>query len=172
MISSHQMRKTGNQTVKRVMSSTWSLTQVTIHLPLLPTCCIRLPSLVQLCAVCIVSGVVLYLSHHFPLILRSAEDDSDSVSPDLACAICHDTNNEAEMLLCDDCGRGFHMGCLGMARMPAEDVWLCPPCKQGNLEVHMSALRGEQRCLYCIECSCSASTGDPQYRQHQSRFRP
>lgn len=45
------------------------------------------------------------------------------------CQICRKSDNEACMLLCDDCDRGFHTSCLTPA-LPAipRGGWWCPQC--------------------------------------------
>jgi hypothetical protein len=48
---------------------------------------------------------------------------------DVACQVCGSQQDEASMLLCDGCDRGYHMRCLGMRRQrpPAGD-WFCQGC--------------------------------------------
>lgn len=51
------------------------------------------------------------------------------VPPDLPCEVCGSPDNEHEMLLCDSCNAGYHMGCLQpiLKKVPA-DEWICPRC--------------------------------------------
>lgn len=48
---------------------------------------------------------------------------------DLACQVCGHQDDEAEMLLCDSCGTGWHCFCLvpPLLGVP-EGLWICPPC--------------------------------------------
>jgi hypothetical protein len=57
------------------------------------------------------------------------DDDEDSVDPDLACVLCHQSNDDAHMLLCDECGLGYHLACMGRNDMPEQEVWVCPCCQ-------------------------------------------
>ncbi|XP_071569924.1 PHD and ring finger domains 1 [Temnothorax nylanderi] len=49
------------------------------------------------------------------------------------CEICHQSDREDRMLLCDDCDRGYHMECLTppMTTVPIEE-WYCPGCTQSS----------------------------------------
>lgn len=54
---------------------------------------------------------------------------------DLPCEVCRFPDNEAEMLLCDLCNTGWHMGCLkpALTKVPEGD-WYCPRCaKTGKM---------------------------------------
>ena len=52
---------------------------------------------------------------------------------DEACEICGHTDDGADMLLCDACGKGYHWTCLGAPGMPSEPgdgkLWVCPKCR-------------------------------------------
>lgn len=43
------------------------------------------------------------------------------------CVVCCYGDNEAHLLLCDRCDRGFHIECLNMPRVPDGD-WFCAHC--------------------------------------------
>ncbi|CAK9296730.1 unnamed protein product [Gordionus sp. m RMFG-2023] len=43
------------------------------------------------------------------------------------CAKCFNTGNEAEMMCCDKCDRGFHSFCVGMETIP-DGEWICFNC--------------------------------------------
>ncbi|EKX54179.1 hypothetical protein GUITHDRAFT_49340, partial [Guillardia theta CCMP2712] len=49
---------------------------------------------------------------------------------DPVCHVCKRSDMEKDMLLCDDCDRGWHMHCL---RPPLKEVpegnWSCPKCR-------------------------------------------
>jgi DNA invertase Pin-like site-specific DNA recombinase len=51
---------------------------------------------------------------------------------DTSCVICGFDNNEATLLLCDGCDRGFHTECLNMVDVPLGS-WFCPRCKQTSV---------------------------------------
>ncbi|XP_012239827.1 uncharacterized protein LOC100749759 [Bombus impatiens] len=49
------------------------------------------------------------------------------------CEVCHQSNREDRMLLCDGCDRGYHLECLTppLDEVPIEE-WFCPECSQNN----------------------------------------
>ena len=57
-------------------------------------------------------------------------DDSDDDDDELHCELCHGKGDEAQMLLCDDCNKGFHTFCLQppLSAIPAGDWW-CRSCR-------------------------------------------
>ncbi|XP_050536673.1 PHD and RING finger domain-containing protein 1 [Daktulosphaira vitifoliae] len=60
------------------------------------------------------------------------EQEPQSVNIDdlTYCEVCHLSNREDEMLLCDICDCGYHMDCLNppLSRVPLEE-WYCPQCE-------------------------------------------
>ena len=51
------------------------------------------------------------------------------VTADTRCEKCNSPEDEANMLLCDNCDRGYHMRCIGMSKLPAKSHgWLCNTC--------------------------------------------
>ena len=44
------------------------------------------------------------------------------------CVECGSGEREAEMLLCDECDRGFHTECVGLRHVPNLEVWFCGGC--------------------------------------------
>ena len=48
-----------------------------------------------------------------------------------SCSICGGTSDDENMLLCDNCEKGFHMYCLSpiVAVVPSGE-WFCGNCKQ------------------------------------------
>jgi hypothetical protein len=64
----------------------------------------------------------------------------------LPCEVCADHRNEATMLLCDGCGRGWHNMCLHspLDVIPSpEQVWVCPECiRDGVTEAEAAHMRG------------------------------
>ncbi|KAF7727360.1 hypothetical protein EC973_007603 [Apophysomyces ossiformis] len=65
-----------------------------------------------------------------PSIKPQESDDSNNTSnSSQACEICHNSDNEEEILLCDGCDRGYHMNCLTppLTAVPKTD-WFCVKC--------------------------------------------
>ena len=55
---------------------------------------------------------------------------------ELPCEACGDHRGEADMLLCDGCGRGWHNRCLPRclaAIPPPEEVWICAECSASGV---------------------------------------
>jgi transposase InsO family protein len=58
---------------------------------------------------------------------RAAKTDEEV--DDIACRVCHSKGNAPKMLLCDGCDGGYHIGCIGMAKLPPKSHgWLCELC--------------------------------------------
>ena len=52
-----------------------------------------------------------------------------SVNEDTRCEQCSSPDDEANMLICDACDKGYHIKCIGMSRLPAaEHGWMCHEC--------------------------------------------
>lgn len=53
------------------------------------------------------------------------------------CKVCSGKNNWEEILLCDECDNGYHIGCLSppLTEIPQEDEWYCPQCKTDENEI-------------------------------------
>lgn len=49
------------------------------------------------------------------------------------CEVCHQSDREDRMLLCDGCDCGYHLECLSppMNEVPMEE-WFCPECSQNS----------------------------------------
>lgn len=62
----------------------------------------------------------------------------------LVCELCSSGQNEAEILLCDCCDRGYHLYCLmpPLAAVPEGD-WLCPRCARAEAAGALFADGGE-----------------------------
>lgn len=50
--------------------------------------------------------------------------------PDLPCTVCNETGNWDRMLLCDGCGKGYHLYCLDppLHEVPEAELWICMVC--------------------------------------------
>lgn len=46
------------------------------------------------------------------------------------CEICHQSDREDRMLLCDGCDLGYHLECLDppLESVPTDDFWYCAEC--------------------------------------------
>lgn len=44
------------------------------------------------------------------------------------CGICRKSDDEGNDPVCDTCGTGYHLGCLGLPTVP-KGKWLCPSCQ-------------------------------------------
>ena len=45
-----------------------------------------------------------------------------------SCEVCGKADREAELLLCDECMRAYHMSCVGVSEVKEEELWFCPDC--------------------------------------------
>ncbi|XP_075554830.1 E3 ubiquitin-protein ligase UHRF1-like [Dermacentor variabilis] len=54
-----------------------------------------------------------------------------------ACCRCGSKKEPERQLLCDECDRAFHLGCLEppLEELPEEEHWFCPDCKHDPTEV-------------------------------------
>lgn len=66
------------------------------------------------------------------------------------CEVCHLSDREDRMLLCDGCDCGYHLECLTppMTEVPMEE-WFCPECSQNSQN------DAEAVYLHSIITSCS-----------------
>ena len=59
-----------------------------------------------------------------------------TIDPNLACEKCKSPDDEANMLICDGCEKGYHKKCISMTRLPAKaHGWLCHSCIQPGMRV-------------------------------------
>ena len=70
---------------------------------------------------------------HIPNLVTS----HDGVSADLECEVCRSASTADPMLLCDKCGKGYHLSCLkpALQEVPEGD-WLCMQCSPHSLLGH------------------------------------
>ncbi len=66
---------------------------------------------------------------HLPNINTTIDPSLRQVTADFPCCVCNSPEDEDIMLLCDGCGRGFHIYCLEppLVGIP-EGTWVCPTC--------------------------------------------
>ncbi|XP_050683115.1 E3 ubiquitin-protein ligase UHRF1-like isoform X2 [Leptidea sinapis] len=67
---------------------------------------------------------------------RKCRDDKEVSCKECGCFLCAGKESPNEILLCDECDRGYHMSCLSPAvtEVPAGD-WYCPSCRRDPNEV-------------------------------------
>jgi hypothetical protein len=81
-----------------------------------------------------------HLSHLAPCHLANIDPSIDVTlqrpDADLACEVCGHQDDEADMLLCDHCGAGWHAFCLvpALVAIP-EGHWVCPRCDAAGVTV-------------------------------------
>lgn len=74
------------------------------------------------------------------------DEPEASIDPDTVCQLCHRADDEATMLICDECLDGFHVECLGLSDVPATDLWSCPACV--DKEVKRKASEGKAKAAW------------------------
>lgn len=64
-------------------------------------------------------------------------DNPHKKCQECGCKVCAGKNDEHELLLCDECDYGYHLGCLNppLETIPNEDYWYCPECKNDENEI-------------------------------------
>ncbi|KAJ8298926.1 hypothetical protein KUTeg_022986 [Tegillarca granosa] len=73
------------------------------------------------------------------------------------CKICRRKDDDATLLLCDECNQAFHMHCLrpALISIPKGD-WHCPACAEENEEIEHEEkcveCGGDEELIYCAEC--------------------
>jgi hypothetical protein len=84
---------------------------------------------------------------HLPVQYIDAKTTDNTVpSEDMPCEVCRQTGREAEMILCDGCDTGWHMGCLNpsLTKVP-DDEWFCPNCSltEGKQSRFLKRIKGQ-----------------------------
>jgi hypothetical protein len=85
------------------------------------------------CAPCHLSGINPVLD---PTLRKPGEE--------FPCELCGSPDDEASMLICDGCLKGYHLHCLQppLSAVPEEEIWVCPQCLQRGVTVErLTALR-------------------------------
>lgn len=56
---------------------------------------------------------------------------------DEPCVVCDSAEDEAIMVMCDGCGKGYHTYCLvpPVSQVPVGLVWVCPKCEQQGVQI-------------------------------------
>jgi len=83
---------------------------------------------------------------HLPILDTGIDPTLARPAADLACEVCEFTDREADMLLCDACGTGWHFNCLSppLPGVPEGD-WFCPRCPGGRRAAPVPATVGTER---------------------------
>jgi hypothetical protein len=96
-----------------------------------------------------------HLSHLTPCHLANIDSTVDVTlqrpDADKACEACRNIDDEQDMLLCDNCGDGWHTFCLTppLDLVPS-GIWLCPAClatgvDTSTVEARIAAQQHQQR---------------------------
>lgn len=58
-------------------------------------------------------------------------DDNSKDCKNCGCSVCSKKDNADNIILCDECDKGYHIQCLTppLDKLPEEDNWYCPECK-------------------------------------------
>lgn len=79
---------------------------------------------------------------------------------ELTCVVCENGDDEAELMICDGCDRGFHSFCLNLPTVPVGD-WYCSACLQKN---KLNKFKLEPRgVVYLYERISSRGQDNPKY---------
>ncbi|CAG8469649.1 1489_t:CDS:1 [Diversispora eburnea] len=59
------------------------------------------------------------------------------------CSICGGKDDEAHMIVCDECQYYFHFACLNppLTNLPDEEYWYCPDCKHQDNDIVLAGQR-------------------------------
>ena len=83
-----------------------------------------------------------HMEHCVPCLLPNIAGETHAgltkPAADLPCQHCESPDHWADMLLCDNCDRGFHTFCLTppLTDIPEGD-WLCPDCEASGMTMEM-----------------------------------
>ncbi|CAF1300387.1 unnamed protein product [Rotaria sp. Silwood1] len=62
------------------------------------------------------------------------EDDFlEMIDDDITCRVCGRDDQEDLLLICDECGNGYHTFCLELPGVPETPEWMCPLCEVDQL---------------------------------------
>ncbi|CAF2522575.1 unnamed protein product [Rotaria sp. Silwood2] len=62
------------------------------------------------------------------------EDDFlELIDDDITCRVCGRDDQEDLLLICDECGNGYHTFCLELSGVPETPEWMCPLCEVDQL---------------------------------------
>lgn len=91
---------------------------------------------------------------------ESSESTTDATKhEDTACENCNRSDDDALMLLCDRCDKGYHMHCVEprISSVPEGD-WHCPSCVNATAQINLVAcqncksLEDDENMLLCDKC--------------------
>ncbi|UJR26601.1 hypothetical protein I4U23_007921 [Adineta vaga] len=57
----------------------------------------------------------------------------EMIDDDIACRVCGRDDQEDLLLICDECGNGYHTYCLELPGVPDAPEWMCPLCEVDQL---------------------------------------
>jgi PHD-finger len=126
----------------------------------------------QNCAPCMLMNIDGRIDHS----LRVPGEDEQ-------CAVCDSAEDEAIMIMCDGCGKGYHTYCLQppLDAVPDSIIWVCPKCEaqgvqlQPLLEQRVAAdaaeLRPNQALMFPNAAQRTADQQAAQYDGQVIKFR-
>ncbi|KAI3471240.1 hypothetical protein Pfo_027903 [Paulownia fortunei] len=103
-------------------------------------------------------------------VLESEEEEEQDYS-DVCCEKCGSGQRPAELLLCDECDRGFHIFCLRpiLVAVP-KGHWFCPSCSNHKNLTNFPLLQTKIVDFFRIQrCSQSAEKFSQDYRKRRKR---
>ncbi|CAF3286474.1 unnamed protein product [Rotaria socialis] len=60
-------------------------------------------------------------------------DFLEMIDDDISCRVCGRDDQEDLLLICDECGNGYHTFCLELPGVPDAAEWMCPLCEVDQL---------------------------------------
>jgi rubredoxin len=65
--------------------------------------------------------------------MQLEDDFLEMIDDDISCRVCGRDDQEDLLLICDECGNGYHTYCLELPGVPAAPEWMCPLCEVDQL---------------------------------------
>ncbi|CAF1062728.1 unnamed protein product [Rotaria sordida] len=61
--------------------------------------------------------------------IQLEDDFLEMIDDDITCRVCGGDDQEDLLLICDECGNGYHTFCLELPGVPETPEWMCPLCE-------------------------------------------
>ncbi|CAF3722795.1 unnamed protein product [Adineta steineri] len=65
--------------------------------------------------------------------IQLEDDFLGMIDDDISCRVCGRDDQEDLLLICDECGNGYHTYCLELPGVPETPEWMCPLCEVDQL---------------------------------------
>ncbi|CAF1434131.1 unnamed protein product [Adineta ricciae] len=65
--------------------------------------------------------------------LQLEDNFLEMIDDDITCRVCGRDDQEDLLLICDECGNGYHTFCLELPSVPDTPEWMCPLCEVDRL---------------------------------------